>query len=90
LGARSRLLERYRAVQWWRYKIPAFERFDRAVQPDWIIRLPQEDFCQVLGNFAAGKYESQGGPGMAAILDRLRGSASALEAQEAEAANDAE
>ncbi len=60
-------------------KVLAVERFDRVVRQDWIIRLPQEDFCQVLGNSAASKYESLGGPGMAAILDRLRGSANALE-----------
>lgn len=62
-----------------RYKVLAVGRFDRVVRPDWIIRLPQEDFCQVLANPAAGKYESMGGPGMAVILDRLRGSANALE-----------
>lgn len=62
-----------------RHKVLAVQRFDRLVQPDWIIRLPQEDFCQVLGTPAASKYESLGGPGMAAILDRLRGSANALE-----------
>lgn len=62
-----------------RHKVLAVKRFDRVVQQDWIIRLPQEDFCQVLGNPAASKYESMGGPGMAAILDRLRGSANALD-----------
>jgi serine/threonine-protein kinase HipA len=46
------------------------ERFDRALTPQgWIARLPQEDFCQVLGLAGALKYESQGGPGM---LDCLR------------------
>ncbi len=62
-----------------RHKVLAVKRFDRVIREDWIIRLPQEDFCQVLGQPPASKYESLGGPGMAAILDRLRGSANALE-----------
>lgn len=62
-----------------RHKVLVVKRFDRVIRPDWIVRLPQEDFCQVLGHPGAGKYESLGGPGTAAILDRLRGSANALE-----------
>jgi len=62
-----------------RHTVLVVERFDRLVQQDWIIRLPQEDFCQALGQPATSKYESMGGPGMAAILDRLRGSSRALE-----------
>jgi serine/threonine-protein kinase HipA len=45
------------------------ERFDRQwqdVMPQrWIARIPQEDFCQVLGLPSEDKYEAQGGPGMA-------------------------
>ncbi|WP_420473789.1 type II toxin-antitoxin system HipA family toxin [Noviherbaspirillum sp. ST9] len=62
-----------------RYTVLVVERFDRLVQRDWIIRLPQEDFCQALGHAATNKYESMGGPGMASILDRLRGSSKALD-----------
>lgn len=46
------------------------ERFDRAfaTRPAdgqrWIARLPQEDFCQVLGLHSSAKYESSGGPSM--------------------------
>jgi serine/threonine-protein kinase HipA len=52
-----------------RHKVLVVERFDRArVAERWIARLPQEDFCQALGMPAAMKYDSEGGPGMRAIL----------------------
>lgn len=42
----------------------------------WIARLPQEDFCQATGRSPAQRYESEGGPSIADILDILaRGSA---------------
>lgn len=44
---------------------------------EWIARLPQEDFCQALGVAPALKYEKDGGPGMAACLRLLAGSADA-------------
>jgi serine/threonine-protein kinase HipA len=52
------------------------ERFDRALQhvpgrPPWLARLPQEDFCQALGVARKRKYESDGGPGIRAILRQL-------------------
>ena len=51
------------------------ERFDRQWLDDGrLLRLPQEDCCQALGVPSHLKYESDGGPGMAAILDLLRGS----------------
>jgi len=52
------------------------ERFDRGwVNEDaWLARLPQEDFCQVFGLPSNKKYESDGGPGMQAILSKLEGS----------------
>jgi serine/threonine-protein kinase HipA len=56
------------------------ERFDRQWQDApqrWIARIPQEDFCQVLGLPSEDKYEAQGGPGMAQCLQVLRGSATA-------------
>jgi serine/threonine-protein kinase HipA len=60
-----------------RYKVLVVDRFDRALLGTWWARLPQEDFCQVLGLPPGLKYENQGGPGMGAILDKLRGSARA-------------
>ena len=51
------------------------ERFDRQRLSDGtILRLPQEDFCQALSCPPARKYQSEGGPGMVAILHRLKGS----------------
>ena len=49
------------------------ERFDRRLHESgqWILRLPQEDFCQVLGVNPLRKYEADGGPSvekLAAIL----------------------
>ncbi len=37
--------------------------------------IPQEDFCLALNVPSASKYENQGGPGIAAIMDKLMGSA---------------
>lgn len=54
----------------------AVERFDR----EWLdnntklIRLPQEDICQALGISGEYKYESEGGPGISAILNLLKAS----------------
>jgi serine/threonine-protein kinase HipA len=59
------------------------ERFDRrwitarAEKSRWLARLPQEDFCQVLGISPDHKYEAAGGPGMKAALQILQGSQSA-------------
>lgn len=50
-------------------KVLVVQRFDRAwADGRWIARLPQEDFCQALGQPARLKYEADGGPGMSAIL----------------------
>jgi serine/threonine-protein kinase HipA len=56
-------------------------RFDRQRSPDrsWIMRLPQEDLCQVFGIPAGLKYEADGGPGIARIMHLLLGSQAALE-----------
>jgi serine/threonine-protein kinase HipA len=56
------------------------ERFDRRWAEDrsWIIRLPQEDMCQALGVPPALKYESDGGPGIARIMELLFGSSEGL------------
>ncbi|QUJ69267.1 type II toxin-antitoxin system HipA family toxin (plasmid) [Photobacterium sp. GJ3] len=54
----------------------AVERFDRryAQKEDWIVRLPQEDFCQVSGISPAKKYEVDGGIGIEGIMNHLLGS----------------
>lgn len=49
------------------------ERFDRAWSNGRLIRLPQEDCCQALSVPPARKYQSDGGPGMQAIADLLKG-----------------
>lgn len=61
-------------------KALAVERFDRRWSQDksWIIRLPQEDFCQAVGNPSAIKYESDGGVGIKEIMNLLSGSSHAL------------
>jgi serine/threonine-protein kinase HipA len=50
-------------------------RFDRQWQDNgqWLVRIPQEDFCQVLGRPGAQKYQSDGGPGMDDCLAVLKG-----------------
>lgn len=52
------------------------ERFDRQWQgqSEWLLRLPQEDFCQALGVSSAMKYQSDGGPSILDIMNVLRGS----------------
>lgn len=57
-----------------RHKVLVVTRFDRRLIDGWWARLPQEDFCQVKGLSPERKYEEKGGPGIAAILDTLRGS----------------
>ncbi len=59
-----------------RQKTLIVERFDRRYAPDgsWIIRLLQEDICQATGTPPGKKYESEGGPGIKAIMDLLLGS----------------
>lgn len=52
------------------------ERFDRRFTEGRksIIRIPQEDFCQITGTASSGKYESDGGPGIVDIMNLLFGS----------------
>jgi serine/threonine-protein kinase HipA len=52
------------------------ERFDRALHPEagWLMRLPQEDFCQALGVSPHRKYENHGGPGLRDLFGLLQGS----------------
>ncbi|MBM2822836.1 MAG: type toxin-antitoxin system HipA family toxin [Thermoleophilia bacterium] len=50
------------------------ERWDRTLDDDGrIARLHQEDFCQALGLLPAAKYETEGGPSVAAMVGLLRG-----------------
>lgn len=57
-------------------KVLGVERFDRKMHPSgkWIMRLPQEDFCQALGVPPHLKYENDGGPGLSDLAAVLRGS----------------
>lgn len=51
------------------------ERFDRFwTKDERLLRVPQEDCCQALGIPPVRKYESEGGPGIRAILELLKGS----------------
>lgn len=52
------------------------KRFDRKLSQDktWIMRLPQEDFCQALGISSALKYQADGGPGIQESMHLLLGS----------------
>jgi serine/threonine-protein kinase HipA len=62
-------------------KALAVQRFDRRWNPQktQLLRLPQEDMCQAFGLPSALKYESDGGPGIADIMQFLMGSSNALE-----------
>lgn len=55
------------------------ERFDRKSHSSgtWIIRLPQEDFCQALGVGPDQKYEADGGPSVERLAQVLSGSQNA-------------
>lgn len=63
------------------FEVLGVERFDRRMHSsgEWIMRLPQEDFCQALGVPPHLKYESDGGPGLAEMSAVLRGSGRAQE-----------
>jgi serine/threonine-protein kinase HipA len=57
-------------------RVLCVERFDRQVHSSgaWIMRLPQEDFCQVHGVPPTRKYEADGGPGVTDIARILASS----------------
>lgn len=59
-----------------RQKVLSVERFDRRYSSDgsWLMRLPQEDFCQAMGYSSAQKYQSDGGPGIKECLGLLQAS----------------
>lgn len=54
-------------------KVLAVERFDRRWSRDrsWLVRVPQEDTCQALGEPSARKYEADGGPGVQRLMTLL-------------------
>lgn len=56
-------------------RVLIIERFDRFTARDGrLLRAPQEDFCQALSTPWTRKYESDGGPGIAACLELLAAS----------------
>lgn len=58
-----------------RRRVLVVERFDRRWTRDHrLLRLPQEDCCQALSVPPTAKYQAQGGPSIAAILNLLKGS----------------
>lgn len=52
-------------------KVLIVERFDRQWLDKKLIRIPQEDICQALSVPNYNKYESDGGPGIQAIMNLL-------------------
>jgi serine/threonine-protein kinase HipA len=56
-------------------RVLVVERFDRRWTREMrLLRLPQEDCCQALSVPPTRKYEADGGPGLVAVLDLLKGS----------------
>lgn len=57
-------------------KVLIVERFDRrwSQNGQWLMRMPQEDFCQAMGIAPALKYQADGGPGVADSMKLLMGS----------------
>ncbi|MGN8188436.1 type II toxin-antitoxin system HipA family toxin [Burkholderia sp. 22088] len=68
-------------VRFGAHKVLSVARFDRAFHRDggWLLRLPQEDFCQALGVPPHLKYESHGGPGVPDLAGLLRRSETSRE-----------
>jgi serine/threonine-protein kinase HipA len=63
-------------------RVLVVERFDRLwTQDGRLLRLPQEDCCQALSVSPTQKYQSDGGPGIEAVLKLLRDSDSPAEDQ---------
>lgn len=60
-------------------RVLVVERFDRriALNGRWLMRLPQEDFCQIEGVSPLKKYENEGGPGLKALCTTLKQSVNA-------------
>ncbi|MCA7935800.1 type II toxin-antitoxin system HipA family toxin [Burkholderia cepacia] len=68
-------------VRFGAHKVLSVARFDRALHRDggWLLRMPQEDFCQALGVPPHLKYESHGGPGVPDLAGLLRRSETSRE-----------
>jgi serine/threonine-protein kinase HipA len=64
-----------------RQRVLSVERFDRQMHSGgkWLLRLPQEDFCQVMGLPSHRKYQSEGGPGVIDLAQVLQQSETAKE-----------
>ncbi|WP_158940185.1 type II toxin-antitoxin system HipA family toxin [Burkholderia sp. S171] len=64
-----------------RQRVLSVKRFDRQMHSSgkWILRLPQEDFCQVMGLPSHKKYENEGGPGVIDLAQVLQQSGTAKE-----------
>ncbi|SIT47877.1 regulator with hipB [Paraburkholderia ribeironis] len=62
-------------------RVLSVERFDRRLHSSgqWLLRLPQEDFCQVYGVPSHRKYENEGGPGVRDLARILQQSVTARE-----------
>jgi serine/threonine-protein kinase HipA len=56
-------------------RVLVVERFDRLWARDGrLLRIPQEDCCQALSVPPSRKYQNEGGPGIAALADLMKGS----------------
>lgn len=55
----------------------AVERYDRVRSSNEVLRVHQEDVCQALGIPPGDKYQNEGGPGVAQIVELLRTHSSA-------------
>ncbi|NYF20977.1 serine/threonine-protein kinase HipA [Xanthomonas sp. JAI131] len=68
-----------RIARFGQQRVLVVERFDRRLAPNgqWLMRQPQEDFCQVAGCSPLRKYENEGGPGLTALFGTLRQSINA-------------
>ena len=65
-------------------KVLVVERFDRRPTAGGrLIRLPQEDCCQALSVPPSQKYQNEGGPGVVAIAELLKGSDAPFDDQRA-------
>jgi len=71
-------------IKTWKINALAIKRFDRKYASDgrWIMRLPQEDYCQVFGLPSARKYEADKGPTITATMKHLQGSANSSKDRE--------
>jgi serine/threonine-protein kinase HipA len=56
------------------------ERYDRQYKGNEIVRVHQEDICQALGIMPTKKYQNEGGPSVADIVELLRTSSTDREA----------